>query len=88
MEPNHLKTCIAFLVVAGLAALVVVPALATPPSGVTNPPWRPVIGRFDGIHTAAKSDIEAGSAPVRPCLRGRPLRPVPGSDGSRAVAIT
>jgi hypothetical protein len=38
-------------------------ALATPPGGVTNPPWSPVIGRFaDGIDATAKTDINPGSA--------------------------
>ena len=46
-----------------LTALFVVPALATPPSGVTNPSWSPVIGRFqDGIDATAKTDINAGTA--------------------------
>jgi hypothetical protein len=38
-------------------------ALATPPSGVTNPPWAPVIGTFaDGIDATAKTDIDPGNA--------------------------
>jgi hypothetical protein len=61
MKPNHRNASIALAAVAATASLVVVPALATPPSGVTNPPWSPVVGRFaDGIHTAAKTDIDPG----------------------------
>jgi hypothetical protein len=38
-------------------------AVATPPSGVTNPPWSPVIGRFqDGIDATARTDIDPGVA--------------------------
>jgi len=38
-------------------------ALATPPSGVTNPPWSPVIGNFpSGFDTRAKTDIDPGKA--------------------------
>lgn len=38
-------------------------ALATPPSGVTNPPWSPVIGTFqDGIDATAKTDVDPGNA--------------------------
>jgi hypothetical protein len=38
-------------------------ALATPPQGVSNPPWSPVIGRFaDGIDATAKTDIDPGPA--------------------------
>jgi len=38
-------------------------ALATPPSGVTNPPWSPVIGHFaDGIDASAKTDVDSGYA--------------------------
>jgi hypothetical protein len=38
-------------------------ALATPPSGVSNPPWSPVIGRFaDGIDASAKTDVDPGTA--------------------------
>jgi len=38
-------------------------ALATPPSGITNPPWSPVIGRFDnGIEARAKTDVDPGPA--------------------------
>jgi hypothetical protein len=38
-------------------------ALATPPSGVTNPSWSPVIGRFaDGIDATAKTDVDPGTA--------------------------
>jgi hypothetical protein len=44
------------------AALLVVPALATPPSGVSNPPWSPVIGRFNDIKASAKTDIDPGPA--------------------------
>jgi hypothetical protein len=36
-------------------------ALATPVSGVTNPPWSPVIGNFaGGIDTKVKTDIDPG----------------------------
>ena len=38
-------------------------AMATPPSGVSNPPWSPVIGRFQGgIDTTAKTDVDPGTA--------------------------
>jgi hypothetical protein len=38
-------------------------ALATPPSGVTNPPWSPVIGHFEGgIDAASKTDVDSGTA--------------------------
>jgi hypothetical protein len=38
-------------------------ALATPPSGVTNPPWSPVVGRFEsGIDATAKTDVDSGTA--------------------------
>ena len=38
-------------------------ALATPPSGITNPPWSPVIGRFaSGIDATAKTDVDPGNA--------------------------
>ena len=47
---------------AAAAALLVVPALATPPSGVSNPPWSPVIGRFNDIQATAKTDIDPGPA--------------------------
>ena len=50
------------IAVGAATALVVVPALATPPSGVTNPPWSPVIGRFNDIHTTVKTDIDPGPA--------------------------
>ena len=50
------------LVVGGLAVYGGV-ALATPPSGVTNPPWSPVIGHFDsGIDATAKTDIDPATA--------------------------
>ena len=51
-----------------LVALVGVAAyagtvLATPPSGVTNPPWSPVIGRFDnGIDSKVKTNLNPGAA--------------------------
>jgi quercetin dioxygenase-like cupin family protein len=51
-----------------LAALVSVAAyagiaFATPPSGITNPSWSPVIGRFqDGIDATAKTDVDSGTA--------------------------
>jgi len=60
MKLIHRNTPITLVVVAAIGALVVVPALATPPSGVTNPPWSPVIGRFDGIQTTAKTDVDPG----------------------------
>jgi hypothetical protein len=50
---------------AGLAAIAAYGgiALATPPSGVTNPPWSPVIGNFpDGIDATAKTDTDPGNA--------------------------
>ena len=50
---------------AGLAAIAAYGgiALATPPSGVTNPPWSPVIGNFpDGIDATAKTDVNPGTA--------------------------
>lgn len=38
-------------------------ALATPPAGITNPPWSPVVGRFaDGIDAMAKTDVDPGTA--------------------------
>ena len=38
-------------------------AMATPPSGVSNPTWSPVVGRFGtGIDATAKADIDSGSA--------------------------
>ena len=38
-------------------------ALATPPSGVTNPPWSPVIGNFaGGIDATAKTDTDPDNA--------------------------
>jgi quercetin dioxygenase-like cupin family protein len=38
-------------------------ALATPPSGVSNPPWSPVIGNFaGGIDATAKTDVDPGKA--------------------------
>jgi hypothetical protein len=37
-------------------------ALATPPSGVTNPPWSPVIGTFPkGINASTTTDTGSGS---------------------------
>ena len=46
---------------AGVAAYAGV-ALATPPSGVTNPPWAPVIGTFPkGINASTKTDTGSGS---------------------------
>jgi hypothetical protein len=37
-------------------------AMATPPSGITNPPWSPVVGRFQGgIHATAKTAIDKGA---------------------------
>ena len=60
MKPLRRHAGIALAAAAATAALVVVPALATPPSGVTNPPWSPVIGRFDGINASAKTDVDPG----------------------------
>src|SRR6476661_7257261 len=38
-------------------------AMATPPSGVSNPLWSPVIGQFqDGIQAKAKTDVDPGAA--------------------------
>jgi quercetin dioxygenase-like cupin family protein len=54
------NTAIALGLGAVVAAPIVGTALATPPSGVTNPPWSPVIGRFNDIHTTAKTDIDPG----------------------------
>src|SRR3954453_13206803 len=49
------------LAVASVTPLWVGRAHATPPSGVTNPTWSPVIGRFaGGIHTTAKTDVDPG----------------------------
>ena len=45
---------------AATAALLVVPALATPVSGVSNPSWSPVIGRFNDIQATVKTDIDPG----------------------------
>lgn len=46
----------------GVAAYGAV-ASATPPSGLSNPPWSPIIGRFAaGIDATAKTDINPGSA--------------------------
>ena len=53
---------IAPIAVVAATALVVLPALATPPSGVSNPPWSPVIGRFDGIDATAKTDTDPSPA--------------------------
>ncbi|HZP15751.1 MAG TPA: hypothetical protein VFA96_08010 [Nocardioides sp.] len=56
--------CIWALVVAAAgAALFGGIAMATPPAGVTNPPWSPVIGHFvGGIDAAAKTDTDPGAA--------------------------
>ena len=38
-------------------------AMATPPAGVTNPSWSPVIGGFQsGIDAKAKTDVDPGAA--------------------------
>ena len=50
----------ALVALAAAAALLVVPALATPVSGVSNPSWSPVIGRFNDIQATAKTDIDPG----------------------------
>jgi quercetin dioxygenase-like cupin family protein len=65
MKHHHTRVLIASvtaIVAAAAAALLVVPALATPPSGVSNPPWSPVIGRFNDINATAKTDIDPGRA--------------------------
>jgi hypothetical protein len=50
---------VALIGVAGYAAV----ASATPPSGLSNPPWSPIIGHFpSGIDATAKTDINPGSA--------------------------
>ena len=50
------------LVVVGVAVYGGI-ALATPPSGVTNPSWSPVTGRFaDGIDATARTDVDPGNA--------------------------
>ncbi len=54
-----------WVLVLGLAGVAVYggAALATPPSGVSNPPWSPVIGTFaGGIDATAKTDIDSGKA--------------------------
>jgi hypothetical protein len=44
------------------AALYGGTASATPPSGVTNPPWSPVVGRFQGgIDVKAKTAVDHGA---------------------------
>src|SRR3954464_6199917 len=49
------------LAVASVTPLWVGRAHATPPSGVTNPTWAPVIGRFaGGVHATAKTDVDPG----------------------------
>jgi hypothetical protein len=50
---------------AGLASVAAYGGIAraTPPSGVTNPPWSPVIGNFaGGIDATAKTDTDPGNA--------------------------
>ena len=38
-------------------------AVATTSSGITNPPWSPVVGRFaEGIDTQARTDVDPGNA--------------------------
>jgi hypothetical protein len=60
MKPHWLLTLALGLV--GVAVYGGI-ALATPPSGVTNPPWSPVIGNFpDGIDATAKTDTNPGNA--------------------------
>jgi hypothetical protein len=46
------------IAIAAAAPLVVGPTRATPPSGVTSPPE--IVGRFDGIHTTARTDVDPG----------------------------
>jgi quercetin dioxygenase-like cupin family protein len=67
MKHHHTRVLIASVtatvaLAAAAAALLVVPALATPPSGVSNPPWSPVIGRFNDINATATTDIDPGRA--------------------------
>jgi hypothetical protein len=50
-------------------------ALATPPSGVTNPPWSPVVGTFPGgidakVKPATNSGNAAGSWQIRITAKG------------------
>ena len=60
MKSKRLWALVVALV--GVAVYVGI-ALATPPSGVSNPVWSPVIGRFDGgIDAKAKTDIDPGHA--------------------------
>jgi hypothetical protein len=60
VKPNWLLTPV--LGLAGVAVYGGI-ALATPPSGVTNPPWSPVIGNFaGGIDATVKTDTDPGNA--------------------------
>jgi hypothetical protein len=60
MKSKHFWALLAALI--GVAAYGAV-ASATPPSGLSNPPWSPIIGRFaGGIDATAKTDINPGSA--------------------------
>ena len=81
MKLIHRNTPITLVVVAAIGALVVVPALATPPSGVTNPPWSPVIGRFDGIQPMPRPMSTPGprrtSGSAEDHCQGRHRRPHP-----------
>ena len=64
------------LALTGLAAYGAV-ALATPPSGISNPPWSPVIGRFaSGIDATAKTDINPGNAPSSGRSGSKPRAPL------------
>jgi hypothetical protein len=59
-SPSKQLRVIVVSAVVGLAAVAAYGgiALATPPQGVTNPPWSPVIGRFqDGFDAKVKPDM-------------------------------
>ena len=59
MKPKWLLTLVLGLV--GVAVYGGI-ALATPPSGVTNPPWSPVVGTFQGgIDAKAQPATNAGN---------------------------
>ena len=60
MKAKHVGALVVGLVVVAVSGGI---ALATPPSGVTNPPWSPVIGNFaNGIDATAKTDTNPGNA--------------------------
>lgn len=59
----RLKLPLALLSAIAAVAVYAGTVLATPPSGITNPTWSPVIGRFqNGIDATAKTDINPGNA--------------------------